>query len=86
MIYINDGTKKWIADDITGDGNLMICDISGKSIAEVYNSKDADLIKSAPDLLEAASELLQAYGTIIPTRIKKEVEALKQAIKRAKRQ
>ena len=49
--------KKWTSHDESREGNHLIHDETCELIAEVYNYKYTNLIKSAPDLLEALNKI-----------------------------
>lgn len=50
--------KKWICNDISLSGESLILNAKGRLIAEVYNKKNVNLIKSAPDLLEVLKKMV----------------------------
>lgn len=52
----------WYAASTGTDQGLIISEETGKSIAVVYDKKDACLIAAAPDLLEACQHFMKCIA------------------------
>lgn len=48
----------WIGQKFSNDQGLVYSESTGKNIAVCYDTKNADLIAAAPDLLEALSHIV----------------------------
>ena len=57
--------ERWYAEKAANDTQGLVADeITGRTVAVVYDRKDMELIAAAPDLLEACEELTQVLETI----------------------
>jgi len=54
-------TKTWYANNNENGQGLVIDEKTGRTVAVAYDSKDTLLIASAPELLEALEEMLDAF-------------------------
>jgi len=54
----------WYKANVSGEQGLIIEEETGKNIAVCYDKKDANLIASAPELLEACKLMLTEHQRI----------------------